>query len=301
MRQRVRSELYHGQGYDIRVIGGRAYGVHDLYHLFLRASWPVAFGVIVLSFLALNAVFAGLYVLVGGVAHAQPGSFLDAFFFSVQTMGTIGYGNMYPESHAANALVVIEAVIGLGTMAVSTGLVFARFAITRARFQFSTRVAIGPIDGVPHLMLRVGNDRPNSNIVDASFRLGLMRTFRTTEGVTVYRSVDLGLVREGAPFLQRSWMVLHRIDAVSPLFRQTPASLAAADSELTLAVTGIDETSLQPVHARHTWLAQELVFGARLADVISETPDAMILDLRRFHDIEPTRPAPDFPFPEPGP
>jgi inward rectifier potassium channel len=283
------------------VVGGRPLGIHDLYHVYLRASWPKALGAIVCGYLALNAIFAALYVLVGGVAHAQPGSFLDAFFFSVQTMGTIGYGNMYPETHAANALVVAESVIGLGVVALTTGLVFARFSITRARFRFSERAAVGPMDGVPHLMLRVGNDRPNSNIVDAVFRLGLMRTFRTAEGVVVYRSLDLGLVRERAPFLQRSWMVLHRIDATSPLHGETPESLAASDAEFTLAVAGVDETSLQPVHARHTWVAQEIAFGARLADVVSETPEALLLDLRRFHDLEPTAPAPGFPYPEASP
>jgi inward rectifier potassium channel len=298
MRKRVRSEVYPGRGYEIRVIGGHGAGIHDLYHEFLRASWPRAIAVIVGTFLALNAAFAVLYVLVGGVANAQPGSFVDAFFFSVQTMGTIGYGNMYPQTHAANALMVVEAVIGLGAVAVSTGLIFARFAITRARFQFSARAAIGPMDGIPHLMMRVGNDRPHSNIVDAIFRLGLMRTSHTAEGTTVYRTVDLGLVRERAPFLQRSWLVLHRIDEASPLHGQSPATLAAADAELTLAVVGVDETSLQPVHARYTWVAQDIVFGARLADVVSETPDALILDLRRFHDLEPTAPAPGFPYPE---
>jgi inward rectifier potassium channel len=296
MRQRVRREVYPGQGYEIRVIGGRASGIHDLYHVYLRASWPVALGAIVCTYLALNAVFAGLYLLVGGIAHSD-GSFLEAFFFSVQTMGTIGYGAMYPETHAANALVVAESVAGLGVVALSTGLVFARFAITRARFQFSARAAVSPMDGVPCLMLRVGNDRPNSNIVDAEFRLGLMRTTHTSEGMTVYRSIDLALVRERAPFLQRSWMVLHRIDAASPLHGQTPASLAAADAELTLAVVGVDETSLQFVHARHTWAAQHIVFGARLADVVSETPEALQLDLRRFHEIEPTAPTPEFPYP----
>jgi inward rectifier potassium channel len=303
-----RAEVYRGEGYEVRVIGGRRGGWRDAYHWFLGVPWWAALAVIAAAYLSLNALFALLYLLVGGIANAAPGSFPDAFFFSVQTMGTIGYGTMFPATRAANALVVAESVIGLMVIAIATGLVFARFSQTRARVAFSSRVAVTPIDGVPHLMIRVGNERRRNNIVDATFRLTVMRTTRTAEGTTIYRTVDLPLVRERAPALQRSWMVLHRMEPGSPLAGETPGSLAAADAELTLAVAGIDDTSLQPVHARHTWLAPSVVFGARLADVVSETPEGITLDLRRFHDLVPTAPTRAFPYPagpqagsEPGP
>jgi inward rectifier potassium channel len=298
MRSEPRREIYRNEGYDIHVIGGRwGGGFRDLYHAFLRASWGVALGSITATYLALNAIFAVLYLLVGGVAHAAPGSFADAFFFSVETMGTIGYGTMYPETTAANLVMVAESVVGLGVVSLATGLVFARFSQTRARVAFSSRVAVGPVDGVPALMIRVGNERRLNNIMDATFRLTLMRTTSTAEGVTVYRTVDLALVRERAPALSRSWMVLHRIDASSPLHGETPEALAASDAELTLTVAGIDDTSLQAVHARHTWMAASVVFGARLADVTSELEDgSLVLDLRRFHALVPTAPAPGFPY-----
>jgi inward rectifier potassium channel len=297
MRSRARPEVYRGEGYDIRVIGAPRDGLRDAYHVFLRISWWGALGAIGLGYLALNAAFALLYLLVGGVAGAHPGSFLDAFFFSIQTMGTIGYGSMYPASRAANALVVAESLTSLVVMALATGLVFARFSRTRARVVFSSRAAIAPLDGLPTLMVRVGNERRQNNIVDAAFRLSLMRTERTAEGVTVYRTLDLRLVRELAPALSRSWMILHRIDPTSPLHGATPEQLAAADAELTLAVSGVDDTSLQPVHARHTWTAERVVFGARPADVISEAEDgALLMDLRRFDDLLPTTATPDFPY-----
>ncbi len=291
-----RPEVYQGEGYQIRVIGGSRGGWRDVYHWFLSTPWWAALGVIAAAYLVLNALFAVLYLLVGGIANAAPGSFLDAFFFSVQTMGTIGYGTMEPVTRAANALVVAESVTGLFVIALATGLVFARFSQTRARVAFSSRMAVTPIDNVPHLMIRVGNERRRNNIVDATFRLTVMRTTRTAEGMTIYRTMDLPLVRERAPALQRSWMVLHRIDPGSPLAGETPDSLVASDAELTLAVAGIDDTSLQPVHARHTWLAQSVVFGARLADVVSETPEGLTLDLRHFHELVPTAPTPAFPY-----
>jgi len=291
-----RAEVYRAEGYEIRVVGGPPPGLRDLYHSLLRVSWWAALAVIVGAYLALNALFAVFYLALGGVANAAPGSFADAFFFSVQTMGTIGYGSMYPVTRLANGVVVAESVSGLLFTALATGLVFVRFSQSRARVVFSSRVAMGPMDGTPTLMIRVGNARID-RIVGASFRLTLVRSTRTKEGVAVYRNEDLPLVRERADALARSWMVIHRVAPGSPLLGETPESLAASDAELTLSVTGTDETSMQPAHAQHTWLHRSIVWGARLADVLSETPEGdMLLDLRRFHEVVPTEPTPEFPY-----
>src|SRR5262245_16542360 len=110
--------------YEFRVVGATPPDWHDLYHWYLRLSWPAALGLILLAYLALNAVFGALYTLVGGIEHAQPGSFADGFFFSVQTMGTIGYGAMYPTTRLANVLVTVESVMSLLVTAVATGMVF---------------------------------------------------------------------------------------------------------------------------------------------------------------------------------
>ena len=274
-----RKEIVRTEAYTINIIGAPAPGVRDVYHALLRVPWWAAFLIIVGTFLALNAAFAGLYLWVGGVAHARPGSFLDAFFFSVQTMGTIGYGTMYPATNGANTLVVAESAVSLLVTALATGLVFVRFSQVRARLMFSSKVAIGPMDGVPTLMLRVGNVR-RGNIVGAEFRLTFTCTTKTAEGMTIYRLQELALVRTRAPALARSWTVLHRIVDGSPL--------AGFDAELSVEVVGIDETSLQPVHARHTWYAGSVAWGSRLADVLSETPEGnMILDLRNFHEVIP--------------
>jgi inward rectifier potassium channel len=133
--------------------------------------------------------------------------------------------------------------------------------------------------------------------VDASFRLTFMHTTRTAEGMTVYRARELPLVRERAPALMRAWNVLHAIVPGSPLFGETPESLARADAELTLAVVGTDDTSHQTVHADHVWMNHRIVFGARLADVLSETPDGnVVLDLTRFDELEPTPATATFPY-----
>jgi inward rectifier potassium channel len=298
MHRSARREVVRGQGYEVHIVGGRPDGLHDLYHAFLRMHWSAALGMVVAIYLALNTLFAGLYLLTGGIANAAPGSFLDAFFFSIETMGTIGYGTLYPAGRLANVVMAVESVVGIMVVALATGLVFARFSQTRARVAFSSRAVVSPLDGVPSLMVRVGNERRRNDILDATFRMSLSRTTRSGEGQVIYRTVDLALLRERAPALNRSWMVVHLLQPGSPLHGQTPASLAEAEAELTLAVSGTDGTSLQPIHARHTWPANAVVWGARLADMITETPDGstMIIDLRRFDDIEPTAPTADFPY-----
>ncbi len=295
------TELFRPPGdvsYTIRVIGARRAGMRDAYHALLRMSWWRVIALIAFVFVVLNAIFALLYLGVGGVTNARPGSFLDAFFFSVQTMGTIGYGAMFPASTAANMLVVLESIVGLLITALATGLVFVRFSLTRPRMVFGRYATIGPMDGVPTLMIRLGNDRSNQ-IYDAQMRLILTTTTRTVEGVPFYRTADLKLVRDRAPALARSWTILHRVDEQSPLHGQSPESLAGVDAEILLSVSGVDDTSLQYVHARWTYEHTSIVWGCRLADILSETPEGdVLLDLSRFHELTPTEPTENFPWPK---
>jgi inward rectifier potassium channel len=283
---------------EIRVIGAQRTHFRDVYHRFLRSPWWAALIGIVAAFLLLNAGFALLYLWTGGIANARAGSFSDAFYFSVQTMGTIGYGSMYPLSPAANGLVVAEAVVSLVVTALATGLVFSKFSQSNARIVFTREVAISLMDGVPTLAFRVGNERGNQ-IIEATIRVVLIRTERTREGMTFYRMYDLPLSRERTPALSRSWMALHPITEGSKLHGQTPASLKQSEVELIVTLFGIDDTSLQPVHARHRYTDDQIAWGVRHADVIHEDEQGqLILDLRQFHALVPTEPTPEFPYPE---
>jgi inward rectifier potassium channel len=283
-------------------IGNRPHYVRDLYRLLLDSSWPSLLGFLISTYLIANAFFAlGYWLDDEALENARPGSYLDAFFFSVQTMATIGYGAMFPSSTAANTVVVVESIVSLLLTAMSTGLVIAKFSRSTARFVFTRHAVISPFDGVPTLMFRLGNERGNQ-IVDPKIRVVLVRTERTSEGRTHYRLLDLQLSRAQALSLSRSWNVLHPIDDTSPLRGETPASLASKEIELQVMVIGLDDISMQTVHASHRYFAKDLLWGARLADVLSETPDGhLLLDLRRFHDVEPTAPTPDFPYPAPTP
>jgi inward rectifier potassium channel len=280
----------------VRVVGAPRALFRDFYHRFLRMPWSAALGMITVLFLVLNALYACLYLVTGGIAHARPGSFADAFYFSVQTMGTIGYGQMYPESTLANALMVSQAVVSLMVTAVATGLVFAKFSQSQARVVFSDKVTITPMDGVPTLMLRVGNERSNQ-IVEAQIRLAMIRTERTREGMTLYRLVDLTPSRERSPAFARSWTVLHPITPTSPLHGFTPDSVKREEIELIASLVGVDETSLQPVHARHRYTHDQIVWGARHSDVLTENEDgSLVLDLTKFHEVQETVATDEFPY-----
>ncbi len=259
--------------------------------------WSAVLGSIAVLFLGLNLIFACAYLVTGGVVGAQPGSLRDAFFFSVQTMGTIGYGAMYPASTAAQSVVVAESVVGLVTTALVTGIVFARFSQSTGQLVFSDKACISPMNGVPTLAFRVGNDR-SSTVFEAHVRVSLIRTEKTTEGVTFYRLYDLVLSRDRSPALARSWTVMHPITEDSPLHGRSPEACTKEELELAVTVVGTDDTSLQPVHGRVQYLSSEIVWGARLADVLSELPDGRLrLDVRKFDDLVPTEPTETFPYP----
>ena len=199
---------------------------------------------------------------------------------------------------ADRPVVVVESVTGLIMTALATGIVFARFSQSRGMLVFTKYACIAPMDGVPTLQLRVGNDRA-STIFEAQVRVVAIRTELTKEGVTIYRMYDLALVRDRSPALARSWTIMHRIVEGSPLYGATPDTCEKEEVELAVSVVGTDDTSLQPVHARKRYLAGDIKWGARPADVLSERPDGvLILDVRRFDEIVGTTPTDTFPYPK---
>jgi len=282
---------------QILVVGARQTPFSDVYHHVLRAPWWLDLLALSGLFLLLNLVFAFAYLAVGGVEGARPGSLADHFFFSVQTMGTIGYGVMHPLSVGAEALVTAEVIVSVSLVALASGILFAKFSVPRARMQFAEWATISPFDGVPTLMFRLGNERA-SQIIEATVRVVMVRTERTAEGVTYYRLRDLKLERDHSPAISRSWNLLHRIDDSSPLNAATPETFARDQIELMVTVVGIDETSAQSLHGRHTYLDEQVRWGARHADMVSELPDGSLqLDMREFHRVLPTAPTSTFPYP----
>lgn len=273
-------------GSSLTLIGFDDRRFADVYHYLLTAPWPLLLLIVIGAFAAVNAVFAAAYLLDGGIENARRGSFADAFFFSVQTMATIGYGKMAPASLFANALTTVEAVTGLIGLAVVTGIVFAKFSRPTARVRFSRVAVISKRDGVPSLMFRMANVRGN-RIMEANIHVVFARQEKTLEGEEVRRFYDLALSRYRNAIFVYSWTAIHPITDHSPLHGQSVESLADQDVEIIVSLTGLDETFSQTVHARHSYGLDEIKWGARLADILQRSADGIVIDYSRFDETEP--------------
>ena len=274
------------QGSTYYVVGDERQLLRDAYHTFLHLPWSAALGLIAIAFFVFNIGFAFVYLEVGGIAGAD-GSFTDALSFSVQTMATIGYGVMHPESNPANGAMIVESMFGIIFTALATGLVFAKFSRPTTRVAYSSNVVITTFDGKPTLIFRIGNRRSNV-IVEARLHVVAIMTTVTAEGETFYKSHDLHLVRDRQVGMSRGWTVMHTIDEASPLFGLDATGLAKAELELHVAVTGIDDVTMQSVHSMHQYTDQHVKIGYRFEDTVVPLPDGtFMVDLRKFDAIVP--------------
>jgi inward rectifier potassium channel len=238
-------------------------------------------------FVTTNMIFALLYLADrGGIAHARPGSFSDAFFFSVDTLAA-GGGDKAPQTLYAECLVAAESFVGILIIALFAGIMFARFSRPVARVVFSRVAVVAPFDGVPTLMFRAANQRGNS-ILDASVSVSLARQYTTQEGVVMRRFEELKLLRSSNPLFALSWTVLHPINKESPLHGLSPEEMAALEIELVVMLSGMDETIADHIYARHAYWHDEILWDRRFVDVISVAPSGYrMVDLTRFHDTQP--------------
>jgi inward rectifier potassium channel len=260
----------------------------DPYHLLLTIPW-IGFTLVVSTFyLLLNALF-GLAYLAGGncLEGAQPGSFSDAFFFSVQTLASIGYGAIHPKTFYANSIVTIESIASLLLIAVLTGLAFARFARPTAKLLFSQFVLITTHDRQPTLMFRVANERHNF-ILEATAQIYLILDEVTAEGDSMRRIHELKLIRHRTPSLVLTWTIMHSIDADSPLYGMTMADLQDRRANISVLVSGVDETVAYAISARHVYHTPEILFDRKFEDIIIKSPNGdRLFDYSRFHQVRP--------------
>ena len=262
------------------------------YHRLLRISWIAFFALVAGSYVAINLLFAWAYLLCGPGAlegagtASESGSFADAFFFSVQTLATIGYGKITPSGLAANLVVAAEALAGALSFALITGILFARFSRPTARIAFSQTAIVAPYRDGRALMFRIANARSNElTDVRATVSLGM---FEYRNGKRVRRFHQLALERDQVTFLPTQWVIVHPIDAQSPLAQSTKGSLEEADAEVVILLSGTDETFSQTVQTRSSYKHYEINWGARFRDIqILDGGGHVTLDVRRLHEWEP--------------
>jgi inward rectifier potassium channel len=290
--KRQRSIRYRMGARQVTKIGIAPATWRETYHAVLGMSWPRFLGVLLLLYLSINGLFGLAYFAQPGcVANARPGRFGDVFFFSVETLASLGYGFFYPATLYGHVVSALESLIGLVSVATMTGLVFVRFSRPHARVMFSRQAVIAPFNGVPTLMIRAANERHNL-LLEASVWATINRAETTLEGAPFRRLIDLKLVRERNPTFTLTWTIMHPIDASSPLYGLNEAQLHDSGAILVVSMAAIDETLNDTVHARHEYAARSIRFNHRFADVIKLDEEQLTVDLRLFHDIHPLDAAP---------
>jgi inward rectifier potassium channel len=261
---------------------------HDLFHHFMTVSWPRLFGTLLAFFLAFDLLFGFLYHLVPGcIANLNPPGFAGAFFFSVETLATVGYGDMHPQTFYGHLVAMSEIFVGLMSLALITGIMFARFSRPRARFLFTRNAVVRPIDGKLTLVIRAANQRQNV-VQNASAQLRMLRDEVTKEGFRIRRVIDLSLVRSQHPMFVLGWTIMHVIDDASPLRAETAESLHESDAALVLSVSGTDETTGQVLMARAEYSSADVRWNASFHDILEEAPDGTLhIDYAKFNEVEP--------------
>ena len=260
----------------------------DLFHFFMTISWPQLFATIAAFFLGFDVLFGYLYYFVPGcIANLNPPGFAGAFFFSVETLATVGYGEMHPQTLYGHVISMIEIFVGLMTLALITGLMFARFSRPRARFLFATNAVVRPIDGKPTLMFRVANARQNI-IQEASAELRMVCDEVTVEGFRIRRITDLSLVRAHHPVFTLGWNIMHVIDDSSPLKGKSTDSLNASTALFILSLSGTDVTTGQVLMARSEYPSAAILWNQSFRDVLDVDDDGTLrFDYRKFNEVEP--------------
>ncbi len=263
----------------------------DMYHSLLNLSWLEFILFLIGAYALVNTLFALLYLLGNGcIADMPPGSFASAFFFSVETLATVGYGHMYPATMYGHLVTTAEIMVGMFGLAVMTGLIFVRFSRPRALFVFSRSLVLSNFDGQPALMLRIANLRHQA-MVEAEFRLMLMRNEWVKEGDTMRRFHDLKMQMPRLTLFPAALTLRHIIDEQSPLHGVTPETLESGDCRFVASIVCVDTVIPAPVQSQQDYSWKEVRFGERFSEIWQEDENGLFtVDYGRLHDTEPATP-----------
>jgi inward rectifier potassium channel len=259
------------------------------YLMLIDTTWPRFLLIVMAGFLLVNVIFACLYLMIGIQSlkglESDMGAFANAFFFSVHTLTTVGYGNVYPEGAWANVISSLEAATGLMVFAIATGLLYGRFSRPSARIIYSKNAIIAPYQDGTSLQFRVTNARRNVLMnMDAHV---LLMTVENRDGELRRSFVDLPLERRSVYFFALTWTIVHPIDSASPLFGKTREDLAQHSAELLVLIQGFDDTFSQEVHSRYSYRHDEIVWGAKFTPAFKIDPKGdLVVEVNRIDELK---------------
>ena len=260
----------------------------DIYQWVLSLSWSRFAALIAGVYITVNLGFAALYAWGGNcIAGMTPGSFLQAFFFSVQTLATVGYGHMYPQTLYGHVVTTIEIISGMFWLAVMTGLIFVRFSRPTARIVFSKTMVIAPFNGKPTLMVRVANLRSHS-MVETEFRIMFTRDEAIIEEDEMFRHFyTLKLHFERLIVFPAALTLRHTIDETSPLYGATAESLEVSRALFVASVVGVETVIPAAVQAQQDYGWQDVRFGERFVEIYTDNGDGRLtVDYARLHETK---------------
>jgi inward rectifier potassium channel len=274
--------------YEFKKRGVSRFDLRDPYHLAVALTWPQFLAALLALYLSVNVVFAALFWLVpGSVANARPDSFADAFFFSIETLATVGYGEMYPATLYGHVVASAEIVCGLGFTAILTGLTFVRFSRPRAKLVFAANPVVAMHNGKPTLMVRIGNGLAGV-LADAAAKLNVLLSETTAEGKLFRRAQELRLERAHIPLFPLNWTLMHVLDERSPLHGYDMARAIEADARVFVTLEARDPTLATSVHEIRTYMPEDIRFGMRYTDAVTIAEDGTpVADLTRIGALEP--------------
>ena len=283
--------------FNVRRRGANWHDIHPYLYM-INITWPRFLVNVFAGYLVLNFIFAGIYWF-AGVEHLRGaeaptaiGRFFNAFFFSAHTLTTVGYGSIAPEGVLANSIAALEALCGLMSFALATGLLFGRFSKPAARLGFSRHMLVAPFGDGLSLQFRVANRRSN-NLMELEAKL-LLATVEPGDGQMKRKYANLTLERPSVLFLPLTWTVVHPLDETSPLYGKTPDDLAAIQAEFLVLLKAFDDTFYQIVHTRHSYRYDEVVWHAQFEPAFSIDADGdVLLEMERVSKYRALKPVED--------
>ena len=292
MRRKSRHIRIRSGQFEFVKLNAKKFDWRDTYHFVLTLTWPGFAGLVFGIYLLINLAFGALYML-DPHAIAEMSSFFDAFFFSVETLATVGYGHMYPESFYGHLIAMLEIMVGMFGLAVITGLIFVRFSRPTARMHFSKVAVIVPFDGVPNLMIRVANLRHQA-MVEPEFRIILLRNTVTVEGNDERRFRSLKLEFDHLIAFPAVLTVRHRIDETSPLFGMTPEDFQRLDVRLIASIVGVDTVIVAPVQSLCDYNYDQIEWNRRFVEIYDQNEEGdWTVDYARIDETEDIAPIRD--------